>query len=417
MEAVRAGRPFAVLDLGTGYVKALLVHRGPTGVWMVVGSAIVSYQRPRGQSGACSPAQLEAAEEALRRAQHMAVRLAGRTSRPATCIISVAEPLATTTLVGQDHQRAEGDPAISGQEAQALRYAAEVAAVAAARQKCTGEGPDAVPLWLGSYWQAAAIDGRPVTGLEGFRSTSVQLELGVAHAGSTALRLRSWSEDRGMKPVLVPEPLWHQAVVSRRSACMVVDVGGRRTQLSYRKQTGGLCRLSIPVGGYHFTRYLSLAAHVSPSRAERVKLAYAGRRLNDPTRSQVRRVMLRALGTWARRLTRALAAGEGILPGRWLSAGGGSSLSELALLPALVPDDSISRFDRYPVWQALSPADVCTHVAPGPAQLGASHLVSLALADWWLGLCQDPAARRDVGRLAQTARQAGFEVDADWLKS
>jgi len=417
MRNLRAGRPFAVLDLGTGYVKAILIHRGPSGEWSVVGAGTVSYQRPRGATGKLLPSQLDAAEEALERAGNRALRLAGRTVRPATCIVALPAPPAETTLFRQEIVRPPEAAPISRREALEIGAAVGSAATQAGRAQYAQRHRSATPTWLGSYHSAITLDERPVSSLEGMRGECVSVELGLAGAGSPAKRLLRWCDEQGLHPMVVPEPLWRSRLLDRRAGHAVLDVGTRRTQFGYRDSRGGLREMSLATGGYHFTRYLSLAAAVSPSRAERWKLAYSAGRLTQPTRILLHRLMQRALSGWLSRLLQGLAELRDIAPGRWLYCGGGSSLPEMALLPGLVAGDSISRLDRYPVLQPLAPSDVCRYLSPGPERVGPSHLMALALADWWLQLARDPAARGQAVRLAESARQAGYEVDTGWLKS
>jgi|GEM_PF-4357141 len=416
MGKLRAGRPFAVLDLGTGYVKTLLIHRGPTGGWSVVGAGTVSYRRPRGATGKLIVSQLDAAEEALERAGSRALRLAGREVRPATCIVAIPSPPAETLLFRHEAARSPEAGPISRREALEIAAAAGSAATEAGQQSYSKRHRAGTPTWLGSNSRAASVDGRPVSSLEGMRGQVAAVELGVAAAGRSARRLVSWCDEQGMEPLLVSEPLWRARMLDRWTGHAVLDLGARRTHLAYRDARGSFRDLSVAVGGYHFTRYLSLAAGVSPSRAERLKIAYAAGRLDEPSQKQTRRLMQRALTSWLSRLTEALAQLHEVVPGRWLCCGGGASLPEMALLPGLIAGDSISRLDRYPVHQPLAPADLCRYLSPGPERIGPAHLVALALADWWLQLQRDPAARGQAVSLAESARLAGYEVDAGWLK-
>ncbi|MGI6208161.1 MAG: hypothetical protein ACOYEW_08090 [Anaerolineae bacterium] len=413
---MRAGRPFAVIDLGTAYVKALLVHRGPTSHWSVVGVGTVSYPRRRADGETFPDAHLDAATEALRRARQRALRLAGRELHPATCLISVSSPPALLTLETRESTRDRTGTPISAHEALSLMEQAEEPATLAAYERSERLWPGSRPVWLGPAWYSAAVDGRPVTGLEGFRGAAIRQQVGVASADASVSRWQEWSRSQGAVPFLVSELLWVGQRLSYRPGNLLLDLGAHRTIASFRDTDGGLCQAELPIGGHYFTRYLSLAAGVSPSRAERLKMAYAAGRLKPNSERQTRRVMQRALGTWARRLVTALSRVGKPLPQRWSFTGGGCGLPELSLLPGLLAGDSILRLHRYPVLQALTPDDVCRRVVPGPERLGPAHNVALALADWWVRLSQEAAARARVVRAAALAGKAGFEVDADWLK-
>lgn len=416
MDHLRKGRPFAVLDLGTGYVKALLIHRGPTDSWSVVGAGIVSYQRPRGATGKLFASQLEAAGEALQRASARAQRLAGRAIRPATCVVAIPAPPAEAYLHRHLISRPSDRDPIARREAIEMQAEVEGAALTAARRHYQEFHPESAPHWLGHFSRAVSVDGHPTTSLEGMRGDSVAFELGVGCLGRSAQEPARWCEELGMSPVLAAESIWRTRAVPFRSGHALLDMGARRTQLVYRDLQGGLKEVNLASGGYQFTRFLSLAASVSPSRAERVKLAYSARRLEEPTFSRTRKVMRRAMENWGHKLAQALGSAPGVMPGRWLSCGGASALPELTLLPGLVAGDSISRLDRYPVISPLAPGHVCRYLAPGPERLGPSHVVSLALADWWLSLSFERAARVQASRLADLARLAGYEVDAGWLR-
>ncbi|NPV07274.1 MAG: hypothetical protein HPY83_04835 [Anaerolineae bacterium] len=417
MEYLRSGRPFAVLDPGTAYAKALIVHRGPAGRWVVAGAGVVSYPRRRCGEGSFYPSQAQAASEALRRATQRTLRLAGRELVPACVLISIPMPPALLTVHSGKVVRPRPLAPIGPQEALSRTMAIERAAIEGARASSPQQGAGATPFWLGTAWHAASVDGRPVTALEGFRGTDVHLEVGVATVDASASFWRDWGHSLGVRPILVPESLWVGQVLPRHPGCLLLDLGGHRTHIYLQGSEGGLCRAELPIGGHYFTRYLSLAAGVSPSRAERLKLAYSGGRLRSPSEQRTRQVIRHALRTWTRRLVTVLAAVGQPLPGRWLATGAGSSLPDLSLLPGLLASDSILPLHRYPVLQPLALDDACRNLVAGPERLGPAHAVALTVADWWVRLGVEPDARAQVVRVARMASAAGFEVDADWLKS
>jgi len=328
----------------------------------------------------------------------------------------VAAPRANALL----HRHVISRPADRGPitRREALEMHAEVdgAALSAAYERYLQDHPVSAPHWLGAFSRAMSVDSRPTTALEGMRGGSISVELGVSCADRSARQLAHWCEEQDMAPLLVAEAAWRSRAMSSRPEHALLDLGARRTQLAYRDSQGELHEVTVAAGGYQFTRFLSLSAAVSPSRAERVKLAYSTRRLEEPTFSRTGKVMRRALESWSRRLMQAIDGAPGILPGRWLTCGGASALPEMTLLPGLVAGDSISRLDRYPVVSPLTPGHVCHYLAPGPERVGPSQVVSLALADWWLSLSFERAARAQASRQAEAARLVGYEVDAGWLR-
>ncbi len=412
-------QPFGVLDLGTGYAKALVIHAGPTGSLHVVGASQVPYPgRPREGALTASAAQLDAAAEARERAVERSPALAGRRVSPQVWVVAVPNHLSRTKSFVQESYRPVPTSAVDSAEAGALFSTATAACLESAAQTASAPAGNSPTIWLGPVWSALFLDEREVTSLEGFRATTFRAHLSHAFASAeTVAGLRHWLDGLGVNAVFLPEASWAGEVLRRRRSCMLLDSGTYRTDLYLRDQQGGLLRLDLLSGGHYFSRCLSLAGGLAPVRAERLKLSYAGGRLRPRGRAKVEAVMQRAMSEWSGRVASTIRSAGVEVPGTWLTGGGASSLPEFSLLPGTLADASMAGFRRFPVLQPLAAADLSESVVPGPERLRPIHSVCLSLANRWAGMTRHRTGLADIRHQASLAIKAGFEVSGDWLKS
>mgnify|MGYP005852695721 CR=1 FL=1 len=417
--AIREGRAFAVVDLGTTHAKALVLHKGPASLWNVVGASVVPYGRTgRGPEPLLTPAQCQAATEALQQAANRSPSLAGRLVSPTECLVAVPNAHVILSSYRWETNRPHPSKDIDRREQGDLVERARAAALQDAATHLQREFGQASFAWLGFLWCNHSVEGQAVTSLEGFRGKSVAVHLVQAFAlTGTTESLSAWAEEEGLRSTLVPEPAWATVLLRKSLPCVLLDGGGLRTDAYIRASDGQFRRLDLPLGGYHINRWLALGAGLSPSRAERIKTAYSARQLRPSSRAKVGAIVQRGFASWAKGLSRRLTQSGVSLPGLWLTSGGHSELPEFEQLPELVAGASMAGLDRYPSLARLTADGLCRKVVPGPERLRPCHHAALGLADRCVSLALDAQASPRMARGSSVAAQAGFTVSVDWLAS
>ena len=218
-----------------------------------------------------------------------------------------------------------------------------------------------------------------------------------------------------MAALPLPEALAFAELLRRRRPGVLLDAGGQRCDLYLKGTDGSLHWQGIPLGGHYFTRVLCAGAALSPARAERVKLAYAGGRLRARSRLRVSAMLRRAASVWFARVGEALAPMPDPIPGLWLLSGGHSRLPECSRLPAALADASMSRLESHPSLEPLTYGEAGLPLIPGPETLLPSHAVCFGLAQWVARLAGDGHALSHLRRLAMAAAREGYEVASAWL--
>ena len=414
---IRQEQPFGVVDYGTAYAKAIVVHFGPASSWNLVGAGSICYgSRQTRASLALGPEQQQAATEALRQAQSRSLSLSGRLIAPKAVVVSVpADMLTLQTYRWEMKRRRPLRPVDASEAADSLSQAHNASLSQAASHMYDAASPGR-PVWLGTVWSAWFVDRRSVTSAAGFRGETIAVSTTQATTSTAALdSLRNMPPSFAAAAVFLPEPLGIAELLRRRQPCLLFDAGAQRTGVYLRSADGNLHCTSVATGGHHFNRWLSLAGGLSPSRAEKVKLAYAEGRLHPRGSLRVRAVVQRAYAAWAKRLVAALDTAGWPLPGAWYATGGHSHLPEWAALPGIVADASMSRLERYPNLEPLPLDDCAGPIVSGPERLQPCHSVAWGLAQYLVRLSHDEQALAELRQASALAAKAGFEVSSEWL--
>lgn len=432
-----------MVDFGTAYAKAIVVHFSPAQAWHVVGAGNICYgNRQLPASPVLLPEQRQAATEALQQAQERSLSLCGRRIAPRAIIVSVPADMLTLHTYRWEMKRRHSLSLIDASEAADALSQAHSASLSQAALHERTANPDSQPVWLGTIWAAWFVDEHNVTSAIGFRGATLAVSVTQAITSASAFSsLRSWSSELGVAVVFLPEPLGIAELLRRRQPRLLLDAGAQRTGIYLQCADGQFHYSSIPTGGHYFNRWLSLAGGLSPSRAEKVKLAYAEDHLHHRSSMKVRLIMQRAFAAWAKRLTAALPAVSGALPGTWVIAGGHSRLPEWAILPGIIANASMSRLERYPTLELLSFDDCAGPIVSGPEKLQPCHAVAWGLAQYSVRLSyrakqafssaqysgqvfkrlgrkalpDEEQALMELRQIATLAAKTGFEVPSEWL--
>jgi hypothetical protein len=413
LAAVRGGRAFAAVDLGSTYAKCLIVQMGPAAAWNTAGAGSVCYtSRQVSDDSALQADRLAAGTEALRLAHERAIALSGRAAHTSAGVAAVPMSLVSLRTGQSAADRSRPTRPIEEDEAADV---ARRAAVLALRPD-DARPRERVQAWLGPVWTRWTVDERAVTSPVGFRAARMAAEVTHAFAPADAVgALAVWGEAQGLATLALPEVLAFAELLRERRPAVVLDAGGQRSDLYVKTPAGQLFWRGVGLGGHYFTRVLCAAAALSPARAERVKLAYADGRLRARSRMRVGAMMRRAATVWFTRIDEALAAAPAPVPGHWLVCGGHASLPECGRLPGALADASMSRLESYPSLEPLTFGEAGLPLMPGPETLLPSHAVAFGLAQWVVRLARDERSLSHLRRLALAAAREGYEVSSAWL--
>jgi cell division protein FtsA len=328
--------------------------------------------------------------KALRRAEEMAQDLAERWILPDRMVVG----LPASQLVGRawpiSQRRSRPRRPIEERELEALlgrglRLAVNrLLSLAAEEEKW---------LLIDAATVALTIDDQGVTDPVGFRAREMGTTVFAALAPAQAIG--AWQlvaeELEFIELILAASPVALAAGVSEPQG-ILIDVGSATTDL-VRCRTGRPTALdSLPEGGSALTRSLVRKWNLAPDRAERLKQAYAGGRLEAEGMAQVQEAMLPGLQKWLAETEKGLARlnQDEPLPQQLYLLGGGSALPEIGESVRALAWSRRLQFARYPEVHRLRPTDVPGVVNRTEMGRGAGDVAALALAAWTAHQQQPP---------------------------
>jgi len=173
---------------------------------------------------------------------------------------------------------------------------------------------------------------------------------------------------------------------------LLIDVGGATTDLVRCRANRPIALDSLPNGGSTLTRSLVRKWNLAPDRAERLKQAYAGGRLEAEGMAQVQEAMLPGLQAWLAETEKGLVRlnQDEPLPQQIYLLGGGSTLPEIGESVRALAWSQRLQFARYPQVRRLQPTDVPGVVNRTEMGRGAGDVAALALAAWTARQQQPP---------------------------
>jgi hypothetical protein len=185
---------------------------------------------------------------------------------------------------------------------------------------------------LESALSGAWIDGRSVTSPLGLTGEKMTVAVFNAAIRSSYMEVVKAVTERLGLEILETASAWSAlASATRQKEGVCIDVGGSSTDVMLILGEAVWATASIPMGGSEFTAHIARSLEVSTLEAERLKLAYSLRRLEEPLRKAVRAAVMPVLKQWVQSLEEALetACGGHPLPRQFGVCGGSSVLPDL----------------------------------------------------------------------------------------
>ncbi len=378
----------SVIDLGTEYVKALVVEVGEDRA-IIIGQGIALHKGSYASGSAIDSAQqcrdLEAVtatcDQALRQAEDMTEEVYGRKVVPDQAVMGVPSPLIRGAAYTVKQQRSSPRRPVSQRELTQLLQRVQRLAL----QQLSQEFASQELALVDSSIAEIVIDGHRVTDPVGFRGEN----LAVTVFNAIALReildgLRNIAEGLELEPpLLVPES---RVVTSflKGSEVIGLDVGGRETEIFWSRNGGLLASWTMPLGGRAISQRLAEGLHLSLQEAETLKLSYSRGQISETIPAAVGEVLSGAVEMWLAEVERqlmALAGGES-LPHCIYLWGGGSELPELVEAAKTFPWMRELPFARCPEVEVLNPESVSGLLDRTGLSLGRGGLTVMGLTRW-----------------------------------
>ncbi len=368
----------SVVDPGTTALRLLIVEVGE-------GQATVWGWSERPSWGRAEPdpaAWVAACQESLSQAEEMAQERAGRWLLPDQMLVG----LPASQLKGQawsvGQRRSRPERPIEEEELRALLGRALRLAV---NRLSDPADPDWLP--VDASIVALTVDRRVVTDPVGFRGEEIGATVFAALAQVETIQ--AWGavarELEFSSLVLTAAPLALAAGLSEPQG-VLLDVGGATTDVTWWRSGRPVALASLPMGGEAITRALIQKWRLPLNQAERLKWAYAGRRLADDARAQVLEAISPVLRAWLEGVETNLAQlaqdQDELLPHRLYLLGGGSALPETVDAARALAWSRHLHFVRYPQVDRLQPTDVPGVVNRTDLGRKAGDSSALALAAW-----------------------------------
>lgn len=342
----RGDPAWLALDVGTEFVKAVLVTASPEGP-QVAGTGRTRQGYGDMEAGAiCNIAGVtQATEQALTEARETAER--SFAVQGAVCGIAGAFVKGIVNQV-RAVRRNPGRPLSWAELSHLVQQGSREAREKALAQLLLETSLSTLDIEsLNAAVVELKIDGQRVTDPLGFQGRTVELTVFTAFAPLIQVgALRSVVRNLGL-PFLaaVAEPYAVAGAALTDEACefgtLVVDVGGGTTDIALIQRSGIAGTRMLPMGGRAFTRTLAAEEGLPLREAEELKLQVSRGLVEGPESGRLRALLDQDLEVWRTGVALALAdlAGGELLPGRVALCGGGSALvglsEALASLPTL----------------------------------------------------------------------------------
>jgi len=354
---------FTVLDIGTEFVKALVVKReGDNGIVLGVGK--VRQATSHMQAGAVADIQsvIDNCDRALTEAEDMCETIPGQ------AVIGIAGEQVRGFSTSMTMPRPQPQTRISQADlATALQAVQRRALREAVRQMSQDLGVAEVNVKLvHSAITSVRIDGYSVTNPIDFQGHVVEIMVFNTFAPLTHIgALQTIARELDLELVAtVAEPYALARGCSSDEVYEIggifVDVGGGTTDVAVVRHGGIEATRMFALGGRSFTKRLSTDLAMSLEEAERFKVAHADGRLASEQNAVARRSLEPTAEVLAQgvALTLEELAGDEPLPPAIYLGGGGAELPEVTeQLRAVDWADSVP-FPSVPVIKVLRPEDV-----------------------------------------------------------
>jgi cell division protein FtsA len=372
----------SVIDLGTEYVKALVVEVEEDRA-VIIGQGIAWHKGSYASDGAIGDLGTVAAtcDQALRQAEDMTEEVYGRKVVPDQAVIGVPSPLVRGAAYTVKQKRSSPRRAVSQRELTQLLQRVQRLAL----QQLSQEFASQELVLVDSSIAEIAIDGHRVTDPVGFRGENLAVTVFNAMALRKSLDgLRNIAEGLELEPPLLVPECRVVASFLKGSEVIGLDVGGRETEIFWTRNGGLLASRTVPLGGRAVSQRLAEGLHLSLQEAENLKLSYSRSQISGTTPASVSEIVSGAVGAWLTEVERQLMAlaGGGNLPHRIHLWGGGSELPELVEAAKTFPWMRELPFGRCPEVGTLDPERVPGLLDRTGLSFGRRGVVVMGLAGW-----------------------------------
>ncbi|TMD06157.1 MAG: cell division protein FtsA [Chloroflexi bacterium] len=367
LKRIRRGAEYAnlytALDIGTEYIKALVVRRdGKNGI--VLGASRERQVFTDMQAGVPSDIQsiIESCEKAISRAEDMCDTIPGQG------VIGIAGEQVKGFSTSVTVPRADPTMKINEAELQQTLQVVQRRALREAGHLMSQElgVPDVNVKLINSAITGVRVDGFPVTNPLDFQGRQMVVTVFNTFAPLTHLgALQTIAAELDLELVAtVAEPYAMARCVASdeiyESGGIFVDIGGGTTDVALIRNGGIEATRMFPIGGRVFTKKLAGKLGISFVDAEAVKLRHSRGELPDGQATQVHRILAQdaeVLTEGVAITLQEMAKGDR-LPAAIYLAGGGSALPEVQ--EALTGFGWVGElpFTRPPAISVLRPADV-----------------------------------------------------------
>ncbi len=367
LKRIRRGAEYAnlytALDIGTEYIKALVVRRdGKNGI--VLGASRERQVFTNMQAGVPSDIQsiIESCEKAMSRAEDMCDTIPGQG------VIGIAGEQVKGFSTSVTVPRADPTIKINEAELQQTLQVVQKRALREASHLMSQElgVPDVNVKLINSAITGVRVDGFPVTNPLDFQGRQMVVTVFNTFAPLTHLgALQTIAAELDLELVAtVAEPYAMARCVASdeiyESGGIFVDIGGGTTDVALIRNGGIEATRMFPIGGRVFTKKLAGKLGISFADADAVKLRHSRGELPEGQAAQVHRILAQdaeVLTEGVAITLQELAKGDR-LPAAIYLAGGGSALPEVQ--EALTGFGWVGElpFTRPPAFSVLRPADV-----------------------------------------------------------
>jgi cell division protein FtsA len=372
----------SVIDLGTEYVKALVVEVEEDRA-IIIGQGVARHKGSYASDAAIGDFETVTAtcDQALRQAEDMTEEVYGRKVVPDQAVMGIPSPLIQGAAYTVKQQRSSPKRPVSQRELTQLLQRVQRLALQQLSQEFASQELTLVDNSIAEI----AVDGHQVTDPVGFRGENLAVTVFNALALRESLDgLRIIAEGLELEPpLLVPES---RVVASflKGSEVIGLDVGGRETEIFWTRNGGLLASRTVPLGGRAVSQRLAEGLHLSLQEAEALKLSRSRGQINETTPVPVGEMLSGAVVVWLAEVERqlmALAGGRN-LPHCIYLWGGGSELPELVEAVRTFSWMGELLFARCPEVEVLNPERVPGLLDRTGLSLGRGGVIAMGLARW-----------------------------------
>ena len=370
--APAAPRYLVALDIGTGFVKALIgqVILDPTsGVPSRIDIIGVGRQRQRlTDMAGGSVTDITGVVENCDAALAVAEKMAGVSAKGLDTVVGIAGELVKGASTTVRYKRATAADPIDMTELRKILDRVQYRAFERAREQLTWETglKDLEVKLVNTAIVDVQIDGYRVTNPVGFQGKDVSIQLFNAFAPMVHLgALQAVAGDLDLNlTTIAAEPFAVAKSVgaqdSSEFSAIFIDIGDGTTDIALVNNGGVEGTKMFAIGGRSFTKRIAQVANVSFEKAEEMKIAYSAGKLGPKSVAAVEEAVNADIKVWLSGVELSLAEFDRVdhLPAKILLCGGGTGLPQI--MTALKGKDWFKNlpFARKPTVAHISPAEV-----------------------------------------------------------